>query len=76
MEERYKRSMMTNAQLDNEKQAFRYQVDLLKDQVEEMEEHLIDTQRELKDRVRVRSSACCTVFKTIKLSELGLFLKI
>ena len=31
MEEKYRKAMVTNAQLDNEKQALLYQVDCLKD---------------------------------------------
>ena len=45
--------MMNNAQLDNEKQTYRYQVDILKDQFEEMEEAHVELQREHKDRCRV-----------------------
>ena len=54
LEEKWKKAMMNNAQLDNEKQTYRYQVDLLKDTLEEMEEQLIELQREHKDRCRVR----------------------
>lgn len=53
LEDKYKKAMMTNAQLDNEKQTYRYQVDLLKDQMEEMEEQLVELQRMHKDTSRV-----------------------
>ena len=44
---------MSNAQLDNEKQTFRYEVELLKDQFEDAQEALIETQRERKERCKV-----------------------
>ena len=47
---------MNNAQLDNEKQTYRYQVDILKDQFEEMEEAHVELQREHKDRCRVSNT--------------------
>ena len=53
LEERYKKAMMSNAQLDNEKQTYRFQVDLLKDQMDDMEEQLLEVQREHRDRCKV-----------------------
>ncbi|KAI0237100.1 hypothetical protein LSAT2_012419, partial [Lamellibrachia satsuma] len=44
LEERYKKAMMSNAQLDNEKQTYQFQVDLLKDQMDNMEEQLLEVQ--------------------------------
>ncbi|CAG2241289.1 leucine-rich repeat flightless-interacting protein 2-like [Mytilus galloprovincialis] len=52
MEEKFKKAMMTNAQLDNEKHSLVYQVELLKDQMEEQEESLTDLQRQYKDKSR------------------------
>ncbi|KAK3587930.1 hypothetical protein CHS0354_014446 [Potamilus streckersoni] len=52
LEEKYKKTMSTNAQLDNQKQTLVYQVELLKDQLEEQEESMIEVQREYKDKCR------------------------
>lgn len=52
MDEKYKRAMMMNAQLDNEKHSLVYKVELMKDQVEEMEESFTQLQREYKDKCR------------------------
>lgn len=38
MEEKFRKAMIANAQLDNEKAAVAYQVDLFKDRYEELEE--------------------------------------
>jgi predicted nucleic acid-binding Zn-ribbon protein len=53
LEEKYKAAMMSSAQLDNEKQSLVYQVELLKDQLEEQEESHTELQREYKDKHRV-----------------------
>lgn len=37
-EEKFKKAMIANAQLDNEKSALAYQVELLKDRFEDLEE--------------------------------------
>ncbi|KAL3832699.1 hypothetical protein ACJMK2_024319 [Sinanodonta woodiana] len=51
-EEKYKKAMSTNAQLDNQKHTLVYQVELLKDQLEEQEESMIEVQRQYKDKCR------------------------
>lgn len=53
LEEKYKTAMMSSAQLDNEKQSLVYQVELLKDQLEEQAESYVELQREYKDKCRV-----------------------
>ncbi|KAL8586026.1 hypothetical protein ACOMHN_045412 [Nucella lapillus] len=52
VEEKFKAAMMTSAQLDNEKQSLVYQVELLKDQLEEQAESHTELQREYKDKSR------------------------
>ncbi|KAK0057897.1 leucine-rich repeat flightless-interacting protein 1 [Biomphalaria pfeifferi] len=52
LEDKYKAAMMTSAQLDNEKQSFVYQVELLKDQLEEQDEGYTELQREHKEKCR------------------------
>jgi FtsZ-binding cell division protein ZapB len=44
--------MVTNAQLDNERSSQVYQIDLLKDKLEEMEESYAQLQREYRDKSR------------------------
>nr|KAI8755794.1 leucine-rich repeat flightless-interacting protein 1-like [Biomphalaria glabrata] len=52
LEDKYKAAMMTSAQLDNEKQSLVYQVELLKDQLEEQDEGYTELQREHKEKCR------------------------
>ncbi|XP_051046735.1 leucine-rich repeat flightless-interacting protein 1 isoform X2 [Phodopus roborovskii] len=50
VEEKYKKAMVSNAQLDNEKTNFMYQVDTLKDMLLELEEQLAESQRQYEER--------------------------
>lgn len=52
MEERYRKAMIANAQLDNERASNTYQIQLLKDKVEEMEETHAQLHREHKEKCR------------------------
>lgn len=54
VEEKYKKAMVSNAQLDNDKANLIYQVDTLKDVVEEMEEQMAELKRELEEKSKVR----------------------
>ncbi|XP_023315753.1 leucine-rich repeat flightless-interacting protein 2 isoform X3 [Trichogramma pretiosum] len=51
-EEKFRKAMIANAQLDNEKSSYAYQVDLLKDKLEELEESIAQLRRELRDKNR------------------------
>jgi len=53
VEEKYKQVMMTNAQLDNDKQKLQYEVDLLKDRLADAEEHTTQLQQQLTQTSRV-----------------------
>lgn len=48
--------MITNAQLDNERSSQTYQIDLLKDKLEEMEETYAQLQREHRDKTRAHDA--------------------
>ncbi|XP_053374033.1 putative leucine-rich repeat-containing protein DDB_G0290503 [Mercenaria mercenaria] len=52
LEDKYKAAMVTNAQLDNTKTSQVFQLELLKEQLEEQEEGMIEVQREYKDKCR------------------------
>ena len=54
LEDKYKQAMVTNAQLDNIKTSHVFQIELLKEQIEEQEESLTETNRQYKDKTRVR----------------------
>lgn len=52
VEERFRKAMVANAQLDNERASQNYQIQLLKDKLEEMEESHAQLQREYKEKCR------------------------
>ncbi|XP_059929959.1 leucine-rich repeat flightless-interacting protein 2 isoform X14 [Gadus macrocephalus] len=65
VEEKYKKAMVSNAQLDNDKANLIYQVDTLKDVVEEMEEQTSEMKRELEDKSKEleRQKHTCNVLQ-------------
>ncbi|XP_029445682.1 leucine-rich repeat flightless-interacting protein 2 isoform X7 [Rhinatrema bivittatum] len=71
VEEKYKKAMVSNAQLDNEKSNLIYQVDTLKDVIEDMEEQMAEYYRENEEKSKEleRQKHTCTVLQH-KLDEL------
>ncbi|XP_042328880.1 leucine-rich repeat flightless-interacting protein 2 isoform X2 [Sceloporus undulatus] len=65
VEEKYKKAMVSNAQLDNEKNNLIYQVDTLKDVIEEREEQLAEYYRENEEKTKEleRQKHTCTVLQ-------------
>ncbi|XP_028323572.1 leucine-rich repeat flightless-interacting protein 2 isoform X11 [Gouania willdenowi] len=65
VEEKYKKAMVSNAQLDNDKANLIYQVDTLKDVIEEMEEQMSEMRRELDEKSKEleRQKHTCTVLQ-------------
>ncbi|KAM9847883.1 leucine-rich repeat flightless-interacting protein 2 isoform 3-T3 [Aulostomus maculatus] len=65
VEEKYKKAMVSNAQLDNDKGNLIYQVDTLKDVIEEMEEQMSEMRRELDEKSKEleRQKHTCTVLQ-------------
>uniref|UniRef100_A0A4W6FB71 Leucine-rich repeat flightless-interacting protein 2 n=1 Tax=Lates calcarifer TaxID=8187 RepID=A0A4W6FB71_LATCA len=65
VEEKYKKAMVSNAQLDNDKANLIYQVDTLKDVIEEMEEQMSEMRRELEEKSKdlERQKHTCTVLQ-------------
>ncbi|XP_035267906.1 leucine-rich repeat flightless-interacting protein 2 isoform X1 [Anguilla anguilla] len=65
VEEKYKKAMVSNAQLDNEKANLLYQVDTLKDVIEEMEEQMAELHREVEEKSKEleRHKHTCTVLQ-------------
>ncbi|KAM6984947.1 leucine-rich repeat flightless-interacting protein 2 [Aplochiton taeniatus] len=52
VEEKYRKAMVSNAQLDNEKNNLMYHVDTLKDSLMELEELLSESRREYEDKAK------------------------
>ncbi|KAH8421369.1 hypothetical protein KR009_003284 [Drosophila setifemur] len=52
VEERFRKAMITNAQLDNDRASQAYEVKLLKDKCEIMQESFVQLQREFKEKIR------------------------
>ncbi|XP_059421784.1 leucine-rich repeat flightless-interacting protein 2 isoform X8 [Carassius carassius] len=71
VEEKYKKAMVSNAQLDNEKANLIYQVDTLKDVIEEMEEQMSELRRETEEKSKEseRQKHTCSVLQH-KLEEM------
>ncbi|XP_077347869.1 leucine-rich repeat flightless-interacting protein 2 isoform X17 [Lithobates pipiens] len=71
VEDKYKKAMVSNAQLDNEKSNLVYQVDTLKDVIEEMEEQMAEYHRENEDKTKdlERQKHACGILQH-KLDEL------
>ncbi|XP_070398266.1 leucine-rich repeat flightless-interacting protein 2 isoform X6 [Nothobranchius furzeri] len=65
VEEKYKKAMVSNAQLDNDKANLIYQVDTLKDVIEEMEEQTAEMRRELEEKSKEleRQKHTCSVLQ-------------
>ncbi|XP_008982279.1 leucine-rich repeat flightless-interacting protein 2 isoform X32 [Callithrix jacchus] len=71
VEEKYKKAMVSNAQLDNEKNNLIYQVDTLKDVIEEQEEQMAEFYRENEEKSKEleRQKHLCSVLQH-KMEEL------
>uniref|UniRef100_A0A673XNX8 Leucine-rich repeat flightless-interacting protein 2 n=1 Tax=Salmo trutta TaxID=8032 RepID=A0A673XNX8_SALTR len=73
VEEKYKKAMVSNAQLDNDKANLIYNVDTLKDVIEEMEEHMAELRRETEDKSKEleRQKHTCAILqqKQVELKE-------
>ncbi|EEC04563.1 leucine rich repeat (in flii) interacting protein, putative, partial [Ixodes scapularis] len=52
VEESFRKAMISNAQLDNERTALAYHVDTLKDDMEEMAENYLQVQRDFREKAR------------------------
>ncbi|OXB70143.1 UNVERIFIED_CONTAM: hypothetical protein H355_014108, partial [Colinus virginianus] len=73
VEEKYKKAMVSNAQLDNEKNNLVYQVDTLKDVIEEKEEQIAEYHREYeeksKENQRMQLNIDCITKEVFDLQE-------
>ncbi|XP_059198740.1 neurofilament heavy polypeptide isoform X3 [Centropristis striata] len=73
VEEKYRKAMVSNAQLDNEKNNLMYQVDTLKDSLMELEELLAESRRgheeKCKDYEREKHAHTCLQFQFNEMKE-------
>ncbi|XP_070789272.1 leucine-rich repeat flightless-interacting protein 1 isoform X5 [Pituophis catenifer annectens] len=73
VEEKYKKAMVSNAQLDNEKTNFMYQVETLQDTLLELEEQLAESKRQFeeksKDFEREKHAHAILQFQFMELKE-------
>lgn len=74
MEEKLRKAIVTNTQLENEKQNFLFQVDSLKDDYEEVEENFYRLQRDFKEKTKVIKNIYTSIyiFKTFFFSRFRL----
>lgn len=61
VEEKYRKAMVSNAQLHNEKTTLMYQVETLKEELSDMEELLWESRRHCDDTSRVRGHTGVTM---------------
>lgn len=64
-EDKYRKTMVSNAQLDNDKNNLMYQVDALKDSLMELEEQLSESQRGYEEKVKVSDALQKTLLALI-----------
>lgn len=62
-EEKYRKAMVFNAQLHNQKSALMYQVDALKEELMDLEEELWEERRRHDHALKVRGHRVATFFK-------------
>ena len=62
VDEKYKQVMMTNAQLDNDKQKLVYEVDLLKDRLADSQEYTVQLELQLARSTRVCNDHAQVIF--------------
>ncbi|KAH3795975.1 hypothetical protein DPMN_149538, partial [Dreissena polymorpha] len=75
LEDKYKAAMLTNAQLDNVKTSNIFQLELLKEQLEEQAEAMLEVQREYRDKNR-EFDLLKRDFESMKLDHEGLKMQI
>ena len=67
MEEKFKKHAIYQAQFENDNQKLLYEVDLLKDLIEEHEELIVELRRQFKEKSRVISFLFFSRFNLISL---------